>query len=111
MSVYPVTDVDDEDNEKREMNESDVAGLHRFFSKHLELPDHKDLLTLFSQVLHTHIHIYWDMDTILYTTTIEVQTFSFNLRVFTSKSGVRCRHYNTFYTSSPLYKGPKVIGQ
>uniref|UniRef100_A0A8C4GV76 [histone H3]-lysine(4) N-trimethyltransferase n=1 Tax=Dicentrarchus labrax TaxID=13489 RepID=A0A8C4GV76_DICLA len=42
--------VEDVDNEKREMNEADVAGLHRYFSKHLELPGHKDLLTLFSQV-------------------------------------------------------------
>uniref|UniRef100_A0A8D0DDL8 [histone H3]-lysine(4) N-trimethyltransferase n=1 Tax=Sander lucioperca TaxID=283035 RepID=A0A8D0DDL8_SANLU len=42
--------IEDVDNEKREMTESDIAGLHRFFSKHLELPDHKDLLTLFSQV-------------------------------------------------------------
>lgn len=42
--------VEDEDNEKREMNEADVAGLFRFYSKHLELPDHKDLLTIFSQV-------------------------------------------------------------
>lgn len=49
----PVTDVEDEDNEKREMQEGDVAALHRFYSKHLDLPDHKDLLTLFSQVLHT----------------------------------------------------------
>ncbi|XP_037607230.1 N-lysine methyltransferase SMYD2-like [Sebastes umbrosus] len=42
--------VEDVNNEKREMDETDVAGLHRFFSKHLELPGHKDLLTLFSQV-------------------------------------------------------------
>ncbi|XP_022621961.1 N-lysine methyltransferase SMYD2-like [Seriola dumerili] len=42
--------VEDVDNEKREMNEGDIAGLHRFYSKHLEFPDHKDLLTLFSQV-------------------------------------------------------------
>ncbi|XP_034383715.1 N-lysine methyltransferase SMYD2-like [Cyclopterus lumpus] len=42
--------VEDVDNEKREMHEADVFGLHRFFSKHLKLPDHKDLLTLFSQV-------------------------------------------------------------
>ncbi|XP_076023693.1 N-lysine methyltransferase SMYD2-A-like [Genypterus blacodes] len=42
--------VEDVDNEKREMNEGDMAGLHRFFSKHLDIPDHKDLLTLFSQV-------------------------------------------------------------
>ncbi|XP_039980664.1 N-lysine methyltransferase SMYD2-B isoform X2 [Xiphias gladius] len=42
--------VEDVDNEKREMNEGHIAGLHRFYSKHLELPDHKELLTLFSQV-------------------------------------------------------------
>ncbi|XP_068199471.1 N-lysine methyltransferase SMYD2-like isoform X2 [Antennarius striatus] len=42
--------VDDIDNEKRETHEADVAGLHRFYSKHLDLPDHKDQLTLFSQV-------------------------------------------------------------
>ncbi|XP_049914080.1 N-lysine methyltransferase SMYD2-B-like [Epinephelus moara] len=42
--------IEDIDNDKREMNEAEVAGLHRFFSKNLELPDHKDLLTLYSQV-------------------------------------------------------------
>ncbi|XP_028997985.1 N-lysine methyltransferase SMYD2-B [Betta splendens] len=42
--------VEDVDNERREMNEVDIAALHRFYSKHLEMPDHKDLLTLFSQV-------------------------------------------------------------
>ncbi|KAF0023539.1 hypothetical protein F2P81_024169 [Scophthalmus maximus] len=42
--------IEDVDNEKREMNEADVARLHRFYSKHLDFPDHKDLLTLFSQV-------------------------------------------------------------
>lgn len=52
----PVTDVEDVDNESREMNEADIAGLHRFYSKHLELPDHKELLTLFSQVTHTCTH-------------------------------------------------------
>ncbi|XP_034555101.1 N-lysine methyltransferase SMYD2-B isoform X3 [Notolabrus celidotus] len=41
---------EDVDNEKREMTELDVAGLHRYFSKHLELLGHKELLTLFSQV-------------------------------------------------------------
>ncbi|KAM4522747.1 N-lysine methyltransferase SMYD2-like [Odontesthes bonariensis] len=41
--------VEDEDNEKKEGTEADIAGLYRFF-KHLEVPDHKDLLTLFSQV-------------------------------------------------------------
>lgn len=47
----PPTDVEDMDNESREMYESDVAGLHRYFSKHLELPEHRELLTLLSQVL------------------------------------------------------------
>ncbi|XP_069552693.1 N-lysine methyltransferase SMYD2-like [Brachyistius frenatus] len=42
--------LEDEDNERREMTEADIAGLHRFCSKHLEVPEHKDLLTLFSQV-------------------------------------------------------------
>ena len=50
--AFLATDVDDMDNEKREIREVDVAGLHCFYSKHLEIPDHKDLLTLFSQVLH-----------------------------------------------------------
>ncbi|XP_075872945.1 N-lysine methyltransferase SMYD2-B-like [Nelusetta ayraudi] len=42
--------VEDMDNESREMYEADVAGLHRYFSKHLELPEHRELLTLLSQV-------------------------------------------------------------
>ncbi|XP_013876701.1 N-lysine methyltransferase SMYD2-A [Austrofundulus limnaeus] len=42
--------LEDEDNEKRERTEADIAGLYRFYSKHLEIPDHKDLLHLFSQV-------------------------------------------------------------
>uniref|UniRef100_A0AAX7TT21 [histone H3]-lysine(4) N-trimethyltransferase n=1 Tax=Astatotilapia calliptera TaxID=8154 RepID=A0AAX7TT21_ASTCA len=41
---------EDEDNEKREMTEADIARFHRFYSKHLDVPDHKELLTLFSQV-------------------------------------------------------------
>ena len=36
---------------------------------------------------------------------------SFNLRVFTSKSGERCWNYNSFYLCLPLFKGPKVMGQ
>lgn len=52
--ILPIEEIqshaEDVDNEKREMNEAHVATLHRYFSKHLELPDHKDLLTLFSQV-------------------------------------------------------------
>ncbi|KAF6728329.1 N-lysine methyltransferase SMYD2-B [Oryzias melastigma] len=42
--------LEDEDNEKKEKTEADIAGLSRFFSKHLEVPSHRDLLTLFSQV-------------------------------------------------------------
>uniref|UniRef100_A0A665TG15 [histone H3]-lysine(4) N-trimethyltransferase n=1 Tax=Echeneis naucrates TaxID=173247 RepID=A0A665TG15_ECHNA len=42
--------VEDVDNEKREMNEADIAAMHRFYSKHLEFPDQKGLLTLLSQV-------------------------------------------------------------
>ncbi|XP_037541788.1 N-lysine methyltransferase SMYD2-B [Nematolebias whitei] len=42
--------LEDEDNEKIERTEADIAGLYRFYSKHLEMPDHKDLLRLFSQV-------------------------------------------------------------
>ena len=42
---------------------------------------------------------------------MKLQTFSFNLRVFTSKSGERCRNYNSFYMCLPLFKGPKVMGQ
>ena len=48
------SDVEDVDNEKREMNEGDIASLHQFYSKHLDFPDHSGLLTLFSQVTHTH---------------------------------------------------------
>ncbi|KAM9798324.1 LOW QUALITY PROTEIN: N-lysine methyltransferase SMYD2-B-like [Neosynchiropus ocellatus] len=42
--------VEDVDNDRREMSEADIAGLCQFFSKNLDVPDHKDLLTLFSQV-------------------------------------------------------------
>ena len=33
------------------------------------------------------------------------------MRVFTSKSGERCRNYNSFYMCLPLFKGPKVMEQ
>lgn len=55
MLCLPSTDVEDMDNESREMYEADVAGLHRYFSKHLELPEHRELLTLLSQVLQRTI--------------------------------------------------------
>lgn len=51
---FIVTDTEDEDNEKREMTEADIARLHRFYSKHLDVPDHKELLTLFSQVMRCY---------------------------------------------------------
>ena len=35
----------------------------------------------------------------------------FNLRVFTSKSGERCRNYNSLYMCLPPFKGQKVMGQ
>uniref|UniRef100_A0A671MG31 [histone H3]-lysine(4) N-trimethyltransferase n=1 Tax=Sinocyclocheilus anshuiensis TaxID=1608454 RepID=A0A671MG31_9TELE len=42
--------MEDMDNEKRELNEAHIAGLHHFYSKHLDFPDHQALLTLLSQV-------------------------------------------------------------
>ena len=66
-------------------------------------------------VTYSQVHKYWDIDTILiflalYTTTMDfkwneqdvlyVQTFSFNLRVFSSKSGEWCRNYNSLYVCS-----------
>ncbi|XP_061742294.1 N-lysine methyltransferase SMYD2-like isoform X2 [Nerophis ophidion] len=42
--------VEDVDNEKREENQADVARLHQFYSKNLDFPDSKELLSLFSQV-------------------------------------------------------------
>ncbi|KAM4633885.1 N-lysine methyltransferase SMYD2-B [Polymixia lowei] len=44
------THVEDVDNDRREMNEADIAGLYHFYSKHLDFPDHNGLLALFSQV-------------------------------------------------------------
>ncbi|XP_058525164.1 N-lysine methyltransferase SMYD2 [Ochotona princeps] len=38
------------DNEKKDLIESDISALHRFYSKHLELPDHSSLVVLFAQV-------------------------------------------------------------
>ncbi|XP_042633297.1 N-lysine methyltransferase SMYD2-B [Cyprinus carpio] len=42
--------MEDMDNEKKEMTEAHIAGLHHFYSKHLDFPDHHALLTLLSQV-------------------------------------------------------------
>ncbi|XP_023647584.1 N-lysine methyltransferase SMYD2-A isoform X2 [Paramormyrops kingsleyae] len=38
------------DNEKREMNQTDIAALHHFYSKHLDFPDDDTLIELFAQV-------------------------------------------------------------
>ncbi len=48
----------------------------------------------------------WNEQDVLY-----LQTVSFKLRVFTSKSGERCRNYNSLHMCLPLVKGPKVMGQ
>lgn len=63
-----LTDVEDVDNENREMNEGNIAELHQFYSKHLDFPDHKDLLTLFSQVLliQSHKHMLTYAERIIY---------------------------------------------
>ncbi|KAM9779556.1 N-lysine methyltransferase SMYD2-B-like isoform 2-T3 [Syngnathus typhle] len=42
--------VEDTDKEKGDKIQADAAGLHRFYSKHLDFPDSKELLSLFSQV-------------------------------------------------------------
>ncbi|KAJ8410231.1 hypothetical protein AAFF_G00202120 [Aldrovandia affinis] len=38
------------DNEKREMNQTDIEALHHFYSKHLEIPDQAALTVLLAQV-------------------------------------------------------------
>ncbi|XP_048830183.1 N-lysine methyltransferase SMYD2-A [Brienomyrus brachyistius] len=38
------------DNEKQEMNQTDIAALHHFYSKHLDFPDDDTLIELFAQV-------------------------------------------------------------
>lgn len=43
-------DLDKLDNEKREMNQTDIAALHHFYSKHLDFPDDDTLIELFAQV-------------------------------------------------------------
>ncbi|XP_076128937.1 N-lysine methyltransferase SMYD2-like [Alosa pseudoharengus] len=42
--------LDEMDNERREVNEMDISALHHFYSKHLDFPDHSQLLRIFSQV-------------------------------------------------------------
>ncbi|KAJ8402850.1 hypothetical protein AAFF_G00361640 [Aldrovandia affinis] len=38
------------DNEKRELNQTDIVALHHFYSKHLDFPDEEALTELFGQV-------------------------------------------------------------
>jgi len=86
----------------------------------------KTIFEVWLKHMYSQDHKYLDIDRIvillaLYTTTMDFewnnqdvlleQTFSFNLRVFTSTSGERCRNYNTFYVRHLLFKGSKVIGQ
>ncbi|KAK3506681.1 hypothetical protein QTP70_014290 [Hemibagrus guttatus] len=50
------------DNEKKEMNEADIAELHHFYSKHLDFPDHQSLLTLFAQPSHQAVASELELD-------------------------------------------------
>lgn len=43
-------DLDKLDNEKNEMNQTDIAALHHFYSKHLDIPSNAALGELFAQV-------------------------------------------------------------
>ncbi|KPP71131.1 N-lysine methyltransferase SMYD2-like [Scleropages formosus] len=47
---FALTDLDKLDNEKKEMNQTDIAALHHFYSKHLDFPDNEALTVLFAQV-------------------------------------------------------------
>ncbi|XP_073725753.1 N-lysine methyltransferase SMYD2-A [Misgurnus anguillicaudatus] len=38
------------DDEKNEMNDTDIAALHHFYSRHLDFPDNAELTELFAQV-------------------------------------------------------------
>ncbi|XP_028981502.1 N-lysine methyltransferase SMYD2-A [Esox lucius] len=38
------------DNEKNEMNQTDIAALHHFYSRHIDFPDDQTLTVLFGQV-------------------------------------------------------------
>jgi len=57
-----------------------------------------------------HHHNEFEMKQISCALTADFWTLNFNLRVFTSKSGERCRNHNSLYMFLPLFKGPKVMG-
>lgn len=46
-----LSDLDKLDDEKNEMNDTDIAALHHFYSRHLDFPDNAALTELFGQVL------------------------------------------------------------
>lgn len=47
----PFPDLDKMDSEKEEMNQTDIAALHHFYSRHIsDLPDEQALTELFAQV-------------------------------------------------------------
>lgn len=52
----PLSDLDKMDSEKEEMNQTDIAALHHFYSRHLgDLPDDQALTELFAQVKLEHL--------------------------------------------------------
>ena len=56
FSVCPLSfpDLDKMDSEKDEMNQTDIAALHHFYSRHIsDLPDDQALTELFAQVKKT----------------------------------------------------------
>lgn len=48
--VFEHVDMDKIDNEKNEMNQTDIAALHHFYSKHLDILSDVALAELFAQV-------------------------------------------------------------
>lgn len=50
MPLQCLSDLDKLDNEKNEMNDTDIAALHHFYSRHLDFPDNAALTELFAQV-------------------------------------------------------------
>lgn len=52
-------DLDKIDNEKNEMNQTDIAALHHFYSKHLDFPSNAALVELFAQVIYCTLFLSW----------------------------------------------------
>ncbi len=51
-----LSDLDKLDDEKNEMNDTDIAALQHFYSRHLDFPDNAALTELFAQVKITDFH-------------------------------------------------------